>query len=52
MEFVVFDTETTGLLQPSNSPLSMQPKIIEFYGVRLNTDFEILHEFNELIYPC
>ncbi len=52
MEFVIFDTETTGLLQPSNSLLSMQPKIIEFYGVRLNTDFEIINEVNELINPC
>lgn len=51
MEFTIFDTETTGLLQPDNSDLSMQPKIIEFYGVRLNEEFEILSEVNHLIYP-
>ena len=51
MEFVVFDTETTGLLQPSNSPLEAQPEIIEFYGVRMNEEFEILSEVNQLILP-
>lgn len=47
----IFDTETTGLLQPENSELSMQPKIIEFYGVKINEEFEILEEVNELINP-
>ena len=51
MEIVIFDTETTGLLQPINSELSMQPKIIEFYGVRLNEEFAIQSEVNELIDP-
>lgn len=51
MEMVIFDTETTGLLQPENSDLSMQPKIIEFYGVRLNDDFGIEAEVNVMIDP-
>ena len=51
MEIIIFDTETTGLLQPENSDLSMKPKIIEFYGVKLNEEFEILGELNHLIYP-
>lgn len=51
MNIVIFDTETTGLLQPENSDLTMQPKIIEFYGVKLNEEFEILDELNILIYP-
>jgi DNA polymerase-3 subunit epsilon len=51
MEIIVFDTETTGLLQPENSDLSMQPKIIEFYAVKLSEEFEILGEINELIHP-
>ena len=51
MEIIIFDTETTGLLQPENSDLKMQPKIIEFYGVKLNEEFEILGEINQLIYP-
>jgi DNA polymerase III epsilon subunit-like protein len=50
MRINIFDTETTGLLQPENSDLSMQPKIIEFYGVQLNEEFEILEEVNELIH--
>lgn len=51
MNIVIFDTETTGLLKPVNSDLAMQPKIIEFYGVRINEEFEILEEVNELISP-
>ena len=51
MEMVIFDTETTGLLQPENSDLVMQPKIIEFYGVRLNGDFGIESEVNVMIDP-
>lgn len=51
MEIVLFDTETTGLLQPINSDLTMQPKIIEFYGVKLNEEFEIISEVNHLINP-
>ncbi len=51
MEIVLFDTETTGLLQPENSALNMQPKIIEFYGVRLNEDFAIQSEVNVMIDP-
>lgn len=51
MEIIIFDTETTGFLVPENSDLSMQPKIIEFYGVKLNEEFEILGELNELIHP-
>ena len=51
MEIILFDTETTGLLQPENSPLMSQPKIIELYAVKINEEFEILGEINELIYP-
>jgi len=51
MNFVIFDTETTGLLQPENSDLTMQPKIIEFYGVRLDEEFQIQDEFESLISP-
>lgn len=51
MNIVIFDTETTGLLQPENSDLSMQPKIIEFYGVKLNEEFEVQEEVNVMIDP-
>ncbi len=51
MNILLFDTETTGLLQPNNSDLTMQPKIIEFYGVKINEEFEILDELDILIDP-
>ncbi len=51
MEIVIFDTETTGLLKPDNAPLEEQPKIIEFYGVRINEEFEIVKEFETFINP-
>lgn len=51
MNIVFFDTETTGLLLPDNAPLELQPKIIEFYGVRIDEDFKILSEVDQLIYP-
>ena len=51
MNIIIFDTETTGLLVPENSDLTMQPKIIEFYGVKLTEEFEIVEEFNQLINP-
>ncbi len=51
MNIIIFDTETTGLLQPINSPLTSQPKIIEFYGVKINEEFAVLEECNMLIDP-
>jgi DNA polymerase III epsilon subunit-like protein len=33
---VIFDTETTGLIQHSSTPLDRQPEIIEFCGVLCN----------------
>lgn len=51
MNIILFDTETTGLLQPENSDLTMQPKIIEFYGVKINEEFDIIDEFATMIDP-
>lgn len=51
MEIVIFDTETTGLLKPINSPLDKQPKIIEFFGVKIDENFNIISEVNHLINP-
>ena len=51
MNIVVWDTETTGLLLPNNSPLEEQPKIIEFYGVKINEEFEILDQVECFINP-
>jgi DNA polymerase III epsilon subunit-like protein len=33
---IVFDTETTGLIQHPSTPLERQPEIIEFCGVKLS----------------
>ncbi len=51
MKIVIFDTETTGLLEPDNSALCKQPEIIEFYGIQLDREFNILKEVNQMIKP-
>jgi DNA polymerase-3 subunit alpha (Gram-positive type) len=33
---IIFDTETTGLVEPASVPLDRQPEIIEFAAVRLD----------------
>lgn len=43
---IVFDTETTGLLKPESAPLSEQPQIIEFAGIKV--DFDTLEEIDRL----
>lgn len=43
---IVFDTETTGLLKPESSPLSEQPQIIEFAGIKI--DFDTMEEIDRL----
>lgn len=51
---VVFDTETTGLLNPSLSQLSAQPYIIDFYAARIERDgkdFTIVDVFETFIKP-
>lgn len=51
MKIVIFDTETTGLLKPDNALLEQQPKIIEFYGVAIDRDFNIVGEVNTFVNP-
>lgn len=48
---LVFDTETTGLLQPDNSPLESQPRIIEVGLVVCDDSWSILDQVNILINP-
>ena len=48
---ILFDTETTGLPKPSAAPLDKQPYIIEYYGVKIDNDFQILDEFETYIKP-
>jgi DNA polymerase III alpha subunit (gram-positive type) len=48
---IVFDTETTGLIQHPSTPLERQPEIIEFCGVRLNdATMEVVGE--PLLFLC
>ena len=48
---VGFDLETTGLDQASASDLSAQPYTIEFYGVRIDNEFNVVDEFETFIKP-
>ena len=48
---LAFDTETTGLLRPGATELWLQPFIIEIYMAKLNDEFEIIDEFDQLIKP-
>lgn len=36
MDYIIFDTETTGLPMPDAAPLAKQPQIIEYAGIRVN----------------
>jgi DNA polymerase III epsilon subunit-like protein len=50
--YAIFDTETTGLILPSQMPLERQPRIIEFAGVHLDSvTWEITREFVALYNP-
>ena len=51
MEFVIYDTETTGLLKPNAVNTKEQPSIIEFYGCVVDENFEMLREFETFIKP-
>jgi len=48
---IVFDTETTGLLKPLLSPLKEQPQIIEFAGIKLNSDLEEIDRIEFFVDP-
>lgn len=51
MKTILFDTETTGLLKPSSVPLNEQPRIIEFYAIAIDENFEPIREFETFINP-
>lgn len=48
---LIFDTETTGLLQPKIAPLIDQPSIIEFAGVVIDENLQIVEEVEFLCDP-
>ena len=48
-DIIVFDTETTGLVQSEATPLEKQPKIWEFAGIRLDKNY---NEVRRLEFVC
>jgi len=49
---MIFDTETTGLVENMTTRMDHQPEIIEFCGIRINPDSgEVLDELDILIKP-
>lgn len=49
---LVFDTETTGLVENMSTRMDHQPEVIEFCGFTLNpTQDHIIHIFDRLIKP-
>ena len=46
MSIIVFDCETTGLLAPIAAGVEHQPHLIDFYGIKLNSDLEAIEGFN------
>ncbi len=48
---IIFDTETTGLIDNSAIPLKAQPQIIELYASKLRVDnLEVIENFHSLFY--
>lgn len=46
MRTLIFDTETTGLLQPSIVPLEKQPSIISFYANVIDDEGQVVEELD------
>lgn len=42
MTIIVFDTETTGLLQARAADINVQPYLIEFHGIKLDFSFNVI----------
>lgn len=42
MTIIVFDTETTGLLLPMATDVSLQPYLLEFHGIKIGRDFNVI----------
>lgn len=50
-DIVIFDTETTGLVEPEPIPLDKQPQIIEFAGIKLDKDLNEIDRLEFLVDP-
>ena len=51
MNIIIFDTETTGLLQPELTTLNKQPYITEIYACKINEEFKMLGEIESYLKP-
>lgn len=49
-DVIIYDTETTGLIQNSAIPLKSQPHIIELFALRLNRDLEEVGSWHSLFH--
>lgn len=48
---IVFDTETTGLVEADGTPLDRQPKIIEIACIKVDKDWNEIDRFERLVNP-
>ena len=46
MSIIVYDTETTGLLSAMASSVEHQPFLVEFSGIKLDLNYDIVQELN------
>ena len=49
--WLVFDTETTGLVNNASSDVRDQPYVIEFAGVVINKAGDVIYEYEQLFKP-
>lgn len=49
--YIFFDTETTGLPKPDAAPLRDQPQIIEFAGIKTDSEFNEIGRMEFLCHP-
>lgn len=50
-DLVFIDWETTGLIKPEEIDIKLQPYGIEFYGMRINKNWETVSDFETLLKP-
>lgn len=48
---IIFDTETTGLIENEALPLEAQPRILELGALRVDFQLNVIEEFSALIAP-
>ena len=51
MKYLIFDTETTGLVKSSIVPLLHQPCVIELFAVMIDEQNKEIEKFHQFFYP-